>query len=384
MNVLTSKVLGAVLFFAMTYNVYVIIVNDFHPLISEREETFVRNVKLLSVKSKQHYRGGGGGSGNGGDGGNEGRKRYGIVDMEATSMRKNQDSFISSSENIEGHLNVYYYEDICADNDNFALLWNNLFPNYPGRAKLFTIFEDEKLLLSGQSRRFLGFIVPKKTDLYRFRLVARLGAEMILIEDSTFLKDKVYDKFLLRFAINKSKILNEIDPKLPEKPFVAESHAVKLKAGKKYLVDITHVVPMYGFLKLKWRAEMEEQFKTIPASEIFSVYAQPDVNKPLPNIKYITDISPNTKHLHEDAKNSRNIPVLAHSSKLKQCNYKPDYLSDKIEPGFGTWYIKIDKLFPRDRLILDHNPDAKPYELFMKKQTAVDIAGRFVKENIDQ
>ena len=51
-------------------------------------------------------------------------------------------SFLNGKENKRGSINVYYYLDICSDYDNYNMLWNTLFPRFPGQAKLFSNFDD--------------------------------------------------------------------------------------------------------------------------------------------------------------------------------------------------------------------------------------------------
>lgn len=383
-----SKVVGIFLLFALLVNAYVMITTYYGHV---NQETFVKNFELVIQRKSGH-------------------RIHNFADFEETSQNipdhlieiepyKNGraghnkgvtkqmtggDSFLNQTENLQGRLNVYYYEDICADYDNYALLWNNLFPNYPDRAKLFTKFEDEKLLLNGQSRRFVGFITPNKTDWYSFQLSARLGVEMILIDDDEFKKNKLYNNFVLRFGVYKPQIVKEMDPKLPEKPFISDSHTVKLFQGRKYLVDITHVVPVYGLLTLKWKTAKQKTYKSIPSSQVFSLYARPKVAYKLPNIKYIKDTTRNTKLLLENPKIFVNIPVLKSPSRLKECDYKPDYVPEKVQTGFGTWYIKVDNIFPHDPLVVDQNKEAKSYALFMDGEKALDVATRYVKENIEQ
>lgn len=295
-----------------------------------------------------------------------------------------RNSFLQSKQNVRGRLNVYYFQDTCSDyNFDDVYSSNVLFPHFPSNGGWMNHVEDEKLLTIGQARHVIGFLTPTETASYRFQLSTRLGAEVILIEDNSYPIDKTYDKFLLRFGVYNSQVLKENDPKFPENLFIAQSNLVNLEKGKFYMVDIIHAIPVYGMFKLRWKQDGGDAFEVIPPSQLYSLYSETMVDKQFPDIKYTSNHSI-INNLLKDPRNDLDIPVIKTGMKLKSCNYKPDYISDYIKPGYGTWYIQIDKIYPSDPLVIEHNKDAKKLDLFIDPKTANEIAEKYVLKNLDR
>lgn len=278
-------------------------------------------------------------------------------------------SFLDYKLNQRGKVNVYYYVDICHDYDNYALLWNTLFPRFPNHSRIFKNIADDKMInYGGDSRRFVAFLTPEDGYWYSFQLNCIMGCELIITNSNEFQKDEVFDKFLLRFGIYKKDILNSINnlKKDPKEIVRKESKPVFLQGFQSYLIDVTHVSPHFGMVQVKWRKIGEKHYYEIHQDYLSSLYPDESVDIDLPNIKYMDD-NENTVTLKNIPRNSfHKFPTIQSlgTSFLKNCNYVPDYLQGKLDASGWMSYIKTDKLFPSDKFI-DHHHDKGTYDLFL-------------------
>jgi len=290
-------------------------------------------------------------------------------------------SFVNSKENKRGSINVYYYVDICPDYDSYAVLWNTLFPKFPGVAKLFPNFDDANPILEGQARRMVGFIHPMQSDWYQFKIESRMGCELRLIASDGFEKDEIYDRFILHFGLYKEQIVKEDEKQKPYKPFIAQSKQVYLETGKVYLLDLIHVIPFYGFLHLKWRRKGQQEFTKIPSELLSTIYSAPKVTDILPNILYGgKTFTEKSKLLSNDRRNLfHRLPTVTASEKgVKHCDYRASYVPESVVPDHGVAYVQVDKVYPPNILIKHHNKNGY-YDLYIDKETVFRVAKKFME-----
>ena len=283
------------------------------------------------------------------------------------------DSFINPIRNVKGKINVYYYTDVCHYCDNFATKWNTLFPRFPARAGLLPNFYDEQPILNGKiSRRMIGLLQPDDSDWYSFLIESRMGCEVRLVESNTYQTNDVYDNFLLDFALQKEQILQEDDKREPYKPFKVQSQSVFLHKSKTYMLDVLHAVPLYGFLKLKWKKKNATEYNKIPDQLLSALYAEPEVTDRLPNITYDIEYTSRTEYKEQDRRiffYRTPTVALENGQTLRECDYTAGYIPKYFPPDHGVAYVKVDRLFP-ENILVKHHFEGGSYPLYMEKERA--------------
>ena len=256
-------------------------------------------------------------------------------------------------------VNVYYYDDICSE-DTYGLTWHPLFPKLPINAEIRRTIDDDRFSINTKSyRRITGYLSPLITDWYVFELSARLGAELILTDKyENFSSGIVLDKFLLRTKISKDQIFKEEKIIGKWDLFKAYSEPVFLESRKKYLYDITHVWSLYGMLLLKWRTINSTLFASILPDCLTPLHKTASTIPVLPNILYFNKTI-NEIYFQQDIKNAFfKTDLLNLSLSLNECSYSPTYIPKDFPPDYGTAYIKIDSIYPDNRLLRNHGKHA--------------------------
>lgn len=305
-------------------------------------------------------------------------KLYPMDPVLTESTTNRVESFINSTLNVKGKINVYTYIDICHDYDNYATKWNTLFPQFPATASLMSNFYDKSTIMNGKiSRRIIGLLQPDKSDWYSFKIESRMGCELRIIESDQYPKDNVYNNFLLYLALQKEQILHEDDKKQSFKAFVKKSQNVFLHKDKIYMLDVLHAIPLSGFLNLKWKKKSSSEYKQIPDRLLSALYAEPTVTDRLPNVTYNIEYTSRTKYMQQDRRIFfyQTPTVTLKKDFLKACDYKPTYIPNNFPPDHGVAYVNLDKLFP-ENLLIKHHFIGGSYPLNIEKERAHKIIQR--------
>lgn len=244
---------------------------------------------------------------------------------------------------ITGRVNVYVYKDVCSFTDTYNLYWHPLFPKHPHRIYHANKLEDEEMISETFARRFMGYLHVHKSGNYTFQMQSRNGIDVVIFDNEIKRDAKV-----ARFGIYKTQILEQMSKNPPL--FTGVSRQIFLSVGRRYVIDIAHVIMLSGKFLLRFKMDDENDYKPITGKDISPHSLSDDeqiTENPYfsakPRAEYTTDgrFSLNRIQLHTGAMQSGFV----------NCPYTPNYLykESKMKLYYGQVHVQVDLIYPDNK-----------------------------------
>ena len=287
-------------------------------------------------------------------------------------MRKQASS--STSEVTYGKLNVHIWGEICGYDLN-SLKNHVLFPKYPQRRfYTHTTGFTHGIGNNDFGERIFGFLLPKSTGLYSFRILGKSMEVWIGKNADPLSAELVYQNSLSPNSVGKFEL--------------------KLVAKNKYYIEILHKKDNQDDddFALKWKVPGSSHFAEISGSDIsvklLDAYLRNgevdsnESNLEIPTIhrKIRFPILNEQEQQRNDLFKLPLIPDKVVKNVLTSCDYKPSYIVDHTLTNYkGVWETHYSSLYPIDETNVTRGGWVCLGNDGLKEREAVQIVEEYIK-----
>ena len=285
-------------------------------------------------------------------------------------------------------LTTDWWYAVCFDQSVQNVKWHPLYPIIPFESSVTYQLSDDDFIKTGYIRRLYGFLFTNVSAIFEFRLQARDGIELILLDTNM-----TFESFTGFTNINKAKKILYMNISVQEMLrqdkvisyyaiFKSKIAEVKLKANKLYFIEILQGGANFGKMNIQWRRKnTNKAFETIKENNLFRV------NNTLHNttVKSVLQNINNLKLLYPVSKTEQNRQEFYKILPLSDNNvYQNGDICDPFTPEHKVNISRyegitlLDRVLTYPRNFFNHTQWPK-HHLLLNENEAVDVAKKVLK-----